>query len=127
MHTYKDRREAVTAILKKHLNAGKGMLRLVFLYPYSPVEPIIAKNDDVILILDQHYSPDLFESKVWKFLHELKFESVEKTDDEAKMEIENAKTLKQMVNPQVTSDKKRKQETIKLDKIETESDVNIDD
>jgi len=126
MDKFKDRREAVIAILKKHLNAGKGMLRIVFLYPHSPVEPIVEKNGDVILILDQNHSPDLFDEKIWKFLYELKFESVEKTDEEVTMEIENAKILKQMVNSQA-SDKKRKQENIKLDKMETDSDVNIDD
>lgn len=54
-------------------SVSKGTLRIIFIYPYvhETITPDLEDND-VVVILDRHYSPDVLKPVVWQFLDAIK-------------------------------------------------------
>jgi len=71
--SYKKRRLSVLKSMAKY-NAKNGMLRIIFLYPHNSATMPQVLGQDVIVILDNTYSPELLSKEVWKFLEDLKID-----------------------------------------------------
>ena len=77
--SYKKRKLEAEKLISKQF--ASGTLRILFLFPYSIRKQMSQKNyediyinqplGDVLVFLDEISTPDLFDKKVWEFLHNI--------------------------------------------------------